>query len=312
VGNDFCWSNIIKGIIAGEYGLLWSTLQETRANKHLTMEGQHTSGVGDDKGRDARRRAENASQQLPVENEERLLRKARELVRRGQESQDVKGHDNSRRRSAKRKKDDDDEEERRERHRRKKRDDDDDKRKKKKKREDMDRKKKGSRNRRHDDDDDKGRKEKKDRRRHRSDRNDDSNQPHKALSSSAQGIPDKSDLIQMGEPLSRAPDKLLNEEEDYFAYHEHFVVYLYREEKCTFDDLDSTAARQAFAHFVQRYNTGSLEAPYYDDVMPIPVVEECRSTRYKWSFQTSRQEAEVLQELQDGVRKQTKYHGLDR
>ncbi len=117
----------------------------------------------------------------------------------------------------------------------------------------------------------------------------------------------------LGDLRGHPPAILLDAERDYFAYHQHFWVYLYREEQTTFADMEDTQqARQAFARFVDQYNAGRLEEVYYQgSSMPPDILEECRPTRHQWNFQTSRTEEETLSLLQDGVRKQTEYRMED-
>ena len=113
----------------------------------------------------------------------------------------------------------------------------------------------------------------------------------------------------LGEPLGHPPDRLLDADRDYFAYHEHFWVYLFREERTAFNDLiSSDASRAAFARFAARYNAGSLPAAYYDPRgLPAAALDESKTTQHQWKFRTSDAESKRLQALQEGVRKQTEY-----
>lgn len=120
--------------------------------------------------------------------------------------------------------------------------------------------------------------------------------------------PDKSKLMALGPPPGKPPSKLLDTEDDYFSFHQSLWVWLYREEGRAFNDLTSDETREAFGRFVKRYNAGMLEAAYYGEKgLPPKAVEECKTTRHKWSFQTSETERRGLQMLQDGVRKLTEY-----
>ena len=124
--------------------------------------------------------------------------------------------------------------------------------------------------------------------------------------------PDKSTLTPLGAPLGKPPAQLLDAEKDYFAYHKHLWVWLYREEGVAFNDLTSEESHEAFARFVQQYNQGALEAAYYsEEGLPAGAIDECKTTRHKWSFQTSETERKGLQMLQDGVRKLTEYREAD-
>jgi hypothetical protein len=112
----------------------------------------------------------------------------------------------------------------------------------------------------------------------------------------------------LGPPVGIPPAPKIDPEIDYFSYHQPFWVYLFREEGVAFNDLTSEEAHVAFERFVNHYNTGALEAAYYGkEGFPLKVLDECRTTRHKWSFQTSATERRGLEQLQEGVRKQTEY-----
>mmetsp|Transcript_17180 Transcript_17180/g.28547 ORF Transcript_17180/g.28547 Transcript_17180/m.28547 type:complete len:427 (+) Transcript_17180:96-1376(+) len=242
--------------------------------------------------------------------EDRLLRKAREFVKR----ESRKGSES---RSSKRSsRDDDDNDDRKkrsrgdDRRRRGRRDDDDDDnssrdddRRKRKHRHKDDRKKRSSRR---DDDSEE------DRRRHH-------HKKHKKKSSKKEAHReektkkpkklkiDKSKLYQLGDVLGRQPDRLLDVELDYFAYHQHLWVYLYRDEGIAFGDLTSEDARDAFVRFCEKYNKGTLQSSYYESVLPLEAIEESKTTTHKWAFQTNATEKESLHLIGEGVRKQTEY-----
>ena len=118
---------------------------------------------------------------------------------------------------------------------------------------------------------------------------------------------DKSKLYFLGDIAGKPPSRLLDPESDYFAYHQHLWVYLYREEGIAFGDLTSEESRQAFQRFCRHYNEGKLEVAYYQAVLPLKAVEECKTTSHKWSFQTSATEVKSLHMIEEGVRKQTEY-----
>lgn len=119
---------------------------------------------------------------------------------------------------------------------------------------------------------------------------------------------DKSSLVPLGENVGTPPITLIDPEKDYFTYHQHLWVFLFREEGAAFNDLTSDEARTAFGRFSERYNVGHLEAAYYDPKgLPQEVLEECKTTRHSWSFQTSETERKGLELLQKGVRRQTEY-----
>ena len=119
---------------------------------------------------------------------------------------------------------------------------------------------------------------------------------------------DKSSLVSLGENVGTPPVTLIDPEKDYFTYHQHLWVFLFREEGAAFNDLTSEEARAAFQRFSERYNGGHLETAYYDPKgLPQEVLEECKTTRHSWSFQTNETERKGLKLLQKGVRRQTEY-----
>ena len=122
--------------------------------------------------------------------------------------------------------------------------------------------------------------------------------------------PDKSRLVPLGDVVGKPPSKLIDSERDYFTYHQHFWVYLYREEGVAFNDLTSEESRTSFERFAERYNRGDLEAAYFQEKhggFPREVLDECKTTKHSWSFQTNATEQRGLEALQEGVRKLTEY-----
>jgi hypothetical protein len=114
-------------------------------------------------------------------------------------------------------------------------------------------------------------------------------------------------VVSLGEPLGQAPLRLLDAEKDYFAFHEHFWVYLYRNEQTVFNDLTSDESHTAFARFVSEYNAGRLESAYYQDKLPVEAMEEIQTTKHSWKFRISTAEDESLRTLSMGIRSQTEY-----
>jgi len=119
---------------------------------------------------------------------------------------------------------------------------------------------------------------------------------------------DQSKLYPLGDVLGQPPNKLLDPIEDYFAFHQHLWLYLHRQEGITFGDLASDEARKAFRKFVTKYNSGKLEKVYYSSVLPAEAMENNRTTRHRWKFQTSSTEQKSLHMIEEGVRKQTEYN----
>jgi hypothetical protein len=125
--------------------------------------------------------------------------------------------------------------------------------------------------------------------------------------------PDKSRLYPMGQVLGRKPDTSIDPVDDYFTFHEHFWVYLYREEGVAFNDMTAEEARKSFELFAKEYNAGNLEAEYYTAKMPAPVLEESKTTKHSWSFNNNMtdNERKGLQTLQEGIWKQTEYNSKE-
>ncbi|CAJ1951374.1 unnamed protein product [Cylindrotheca closterium] len=122
--------------------------------------------------------------------------------------------------------------------------------------------------------------------------------------------PDKSKMQSLGPALGRKPDKLIDPVEDYYSYHEHFWVYLYREEGVAFNDMTSEESKEAFERFAKEYNSGNLELEYYGDRLPTEVIEATKTTKHSWSFSNvlSDREKKGLQTVQQGIRQQTEYN----
>lgn len=118
---------------------------------------------------------------------------------------------------------------------------------------------------------------------------------------------DPTKLFNLGDRRGHPPELLLEEKSDYFAYHKHLWLYLYRERSTAFNDLSSEEARVAFSDFVLRYNSGDLAAGYYSTSLPVEALEECQTTRHSWNLKISDQEDKSLQVFQIGVHKQTEY-----
>lgn len=233
--------------------------------------GQQVMGRHDDDNDNGRRRKHKRETE-----EVRLLRKAREYVER-REKGDEKQTDKKKRKHSDRKRD--------------KHHSDDDSRSRKKRHKESDRKHK----RQHTKKDSKRRHEKDSLRREKDEKT---------------ARVKKSELYPLGGIKASPPSEPLDLEKDYFAYHQHLWVYLYREEGIIFGDLSSEDARSAFQRFAKRYNAGELEEAYYG-VLPQKAIDQCQTTRHKWSFNTSETERKSLRFIEEGVRKQTEFSKND-
>ena len=121
--------------------------------------------------------------------------------------------------------------------------------------------------------------------------------------------PDKNRLVDLGSQLGKKPEKALTMD-DYFSYHQHLWVYLYREEGLAFNDLKSDETHKAFERFCKAYNRGRLEVAYYEG-LPAAALEECKTTQHTWNFRTTDVEERNLQYLQEGIHKQTEYQAVE-
>mmetsp|Transcript_33978 Transcript_33978/g.74523 ORF Transcript_33978/g.74523 Transcript_33978/m.74523 type:complete len:459 (-) Transcript_33978:51-1427(-) len=119
----------------------------------------------------------------------------------------------------------------------------------------------------------------------------------------------KVELYPLGPLASGPPDTQIDPEADYFAYHEHFRLYLYRSSGTYFEDLSSAETHKEFAKFAKNFNEGKLEAGYYNNSNKIPpqAMEQCKRTQHKWAFKTNATEQQSLEMVRAGVRKQTEW-----
>jgi len=70
-------------------------------------------------------------------------------------------------------------------------------------------------------------------------------------------------VVSLGPVVNVAPTTLLDPDVDYFTYHSHLRLFLFRRREGTyFEDLTSEVARQDFQRFVNEYNAGRLEQAY--------------------------------------------------
>lgn len=119
----------------------------------------------------------------------------------------------------------------------------------------------------------------------------------------------RSASLSLGPIRGRPPLTLLEPDRDYFAYHQHLWVYLFREGGVAFGDMASSdESRAAFAKFCKLYNRGALEEAYYADTLPAVALQQAQTTKHNWSFQTNDTERVSLQLVEEGVRKQTEYN----
>ena len=93
---------------------------------------------------------------------------------------------------------------------------------------------------------------------------------------------------------------------DYFSYHNHFRLYLYRNGSY-FEDLSSSESKKAFQKFCAKFNDGKLEQGYYEKELSKQALEQCKRTKHSWNFKTNATEEMSLSQIKDGVRKQTEY-----
>jgi hypothetical protein len=111
-------------------------------------------------------------------------------------------------------------------------------------------------------------------------------------SSSEQRRPNN--LYDLGVIYGRSPVKQLSST-DYYDFHKHLWLYLYRTKNLIFDELSSEETHRYFADFCREYNRGQLPTAYYEAKLPRQAVDECPTTRHQWGFNASK-ELEILQQ----------------
>jgi len=131
----------------------------------------------------------------------------------------------------------------------------------------------------------------------------------KSKSSGSHKEPSKipSKLVDIGPVQGFPPKSLLDPDTDYFAYHDHLRLFLYRSEGKYFEDLSSSETHKAFAKFCAKYNRGGLEQGFYQMDLPQDALEQCKRTKHSWNFKTSAAEIKSLDMIKSGVKKQTSY-----
>ncbi|EJK61043.1 hypothetical protein THAOC_18525 [Thalassiosira oceanica] len=252
-----------------------------------------------DESDDVRKRTSRADDSSPssrgksrlTEEEERQYEKAQKYLKRKEsgsssrrdrdDSRDRRSHKHSRKDSRKEKKRDRDDPS-----------EDDDMRHSKRDRKD-DRHKRKKSSKRHRDEDDRDRKKKR--------------QKANSFRDKARKVDSK--LVSLGDVSGVPPTKLLNPEDDYFAYNSHLRLYLYQRHGVYFEDLTSDESHEAFREFARAYNDGKLEGAYYDKSLPDEALDQCKRTQHKWTFRTNKTEERNLDIVRAGVKKQTDYDG---
>jgi hypothetical protein len=121
-------------------------------------------------------------------------------------------------------------------------------------------------------------------------------------------VMEKRQISQLNTPLGGFPNRVLVPDKDYFEFHQHLKVYLFREEGINFGELSSKESRNAFLRFCERYNAGTLDKIYYEALPPSEIMQQTNTATYKWKFNTNEAEVTTLQMIEDGVRKQTEYN----
>jgi hypothetical protein len=101
-------------------------------------------------------------------------------------------------------------------------------------------------------------------------------------------------LYDLGVIYGRSPAKQLSST-DYYDFHKHLWLYLYRTKNLIFDELSSEETHRYFADFCHEYNRGRLPVAYYEAKLPRQAVDECPTTRHQWGFNASK-ELEILQQ----------------
>jgi hypothetical protein len=118
-------------------------------------------------------------------------------------------------------------------------------------------------------------------------------------------------LYDIGPKAETPPSVPLDPSNDYFSYHNHLRLYLYRSEGTCFEDLSSSETHKAFKKFCSKYNKGELEQGFYAKELSEDALEQCKRTKHAWNFNTSAAENKSLDLIRSGVKKQTAYDVKD-
>lgn len=116
-------------------------------------------------------------------------------------------------------------------------------------------------------------------------------------------------LVSIGPRIQSLPSTCtpVDSAKDYFAFHDHLRLYLYRSEGTYFEDLSSEETHAAFEQFCIKYNKGALEEGFYAKELPEEAMDQCKRTKHAWNFKTSVAETKSLDLIKSGVKKQTRY-----
>lgn len=118
----------------------------------------------------------------------------------------------------------------------------------------------------------------------------------------------RNDLVPIGPKVTEPPEQKLDPDQDYFSYHNHLRLFLYRRDGTYFEDLTSSETHHAFEEFCALYNTGKLERAYYPNFeLPQEALDQCKRTRHAWNFKTTQNEMNSLNLIKSGVKQQTEY-----
>lgn len=118
----------------------------------------------------------------------------------------------------------------------------------------------------------------------------------------------RSDLVPIGPKVTEPPTQKLDPDQDYFSYHNHLRLFLYRRDGTYFEDLTSSETHHAFEEFCSLYNSGKLESAYYPNFeLPQEALDQCKRTRHAWNFKTTQNEMNSLNLIKSGVKQQTEY-----
>lgn len=118
----------------------------------------------------------------------------------------------------------------------------------------------------------------------------------------------ENDLVPIGPRVVEPPSKTLDPVQDYFSYHNHLRLFLFRRDGTYFEDLTSSETHRAFEEFCALYNSGKLESAYYPNFeLPQEALDQCKRTRHAWNFKTTQNEIKSLNFIKSGVKQQTEY-----
>lgn len=113
--------------------------------------------------------------------------------------------------------------------------------------------------------------------------------------------------LELGPARDAPPEIMLDEETDYFRYHNHLRIYL-ATKGLAFEELNTQRTHEYFIKFCKLYNRGELPQSFYLSDLPDDTLQDAKRTNHKWGFKTTETERKTLDYVKSGVKKQTEYN----